>query len=151
VTIELSVKLTATATLGEVFFSCVREVWGSNNQSRLSFSSEEDLDIFCKIEEENFLTISIDGIESVQCAFNMAGTEESLGFDGGWWAYISPIQRGSASLQLMTIAAACLAEIAGSDVVDESGLLGEERFVSSAEIFKKLKLDSLSKTVRRTP
>lgn len=71
----------------------------------------------------------------IECRSHSAGTEESLGEDGGWWLYVSVVPRTNESFLLMLLVAACVAKMLESAIIDEAGLMRSGRYVDHSMIF----------------
>lgn len=66
----------------------------------------------------------------VEVSSYIVGTEKQLGEDGGFWVCLSPVARTPESICLTLVAAACLARLVESQVLDESRLIKRERWVA---------------------
>lgn len=75
-----------------------------------------------RTEEAFQLTVGTDAQVEVRC--HSIGSEETFGFDGGWWVCVSVALRTPESKLLMLLASACLARVAGTGVFDESAMFG---------------------------
>lgn len=82
--------------------------------------------------EATSLDLALDEATVVQVLAYSAGAESDLGPDGGWWVCFSVGFRSPESKLLMVIAAACLARLAGTSVLDESSILGKGRQIPPA-------------------
>lgn len=58
------------------------------------------------------------------------GAERDLGEDGGWWVCFSATLRSPATLCLLILAAACLARLSNTLVLDDSLFLRQERWLA---------------------
>jgi hypothetical protein len=84
-------------------------------------------------------SISADVRAEIQCQSYMAGSEASLGYEGGWWMCFSIIQRTPESFLLLLLVSACFAELLESNIIDDSEILGAEREVFYGQVVMELK------------
>jgi hypothetical protein len=70
----------------------------------------------------------------IQCRCYTVGPEDAFGEDGGWWVCFSVVLRTPESFLLMIFASACLGQVAGTQVLDDSGFFGRGRWLKPADL-----------------
>ena len=84
--------------------------------------------------EDNVFELELGTDAAIEGRCYTIGPEDMHGEDGGWWVCFSVILRTPESFLLLLLASACLGRIAGAQVLDESGLCGQGRWLSPADL-----------------
>jgi hypothetical protein len=133
--VELEVKIGDQVIRKKVLFAHLSKIMRDTSECNLALSWEiEHTETETMGCEPDVFNLTIGDVAEVQCFCYTAGSEEDLGYEGGWWLCVSVVTRNPNSFLLMLVVAACVAIITGSEIVDDSNLLGENRTITSGEI-----------------
>jgi hypothetical protein len=141
--IELEVRVDTRSIRKKVLFLELSKIMREKFECGLDFSWErehpESETIVC---EPSVFHLAIGNIAEVQCFCYTAGSEEDLGDEGGWWLCVSVVSRNPNSFLLMLVVAACVGNIAESEIVDDANLLSANRTITSREILSMIGSDN---------
>jgi hypothetical protein len=84
--------------------------------------------------EPTVFNLAIGDFAEIQCMCYSAGSEDDLGYEGGWWLGVSVLSRNPNSFLLMLITAICIANLAETEIVDDANLLSANRTIEPSAI-----------------
>jgi hypothetical protein len=130
--VELEVRLGAKVVpMSEVLKAIADELearFSRDEERRLTWNvSEGSLAVLGAGPGVGRLGVSDDAVVEVRTY--SVGTDDELAEDGGWWVSFSAVVRSPDTICLMLIAAACLARLVSAQVLDESLLMKQRRWV----------------------
>lgn len=92
---------------------------------------------------EDFFCVSLGDDAEVECMCHCAGSEEELGYEGGWWLSITVTIRSMQSKLLLLALSACVSKLVKTPILDESNLFAKSgRFLAYEEALQILELSA---------
>lgn len=137
--IELEVKLGTRTISRQSYRDSVAEEWRSRFPSDpIAYASAGPSESSVLGGSAAVFSFAVGDRALIECTCYSAGPVELLGEDGGWWVTHTVVHRTPESFMLMLIACVCMARALEASILDESCLLGKQRYVQYSEVLSEL-------------